>query len=471
MSGVGVVVSSRGTTVEVQVQGDEVELGSILKLSDAYGIVAGLGYREDTKIGSKQELIAEVSVFGRLEGGTLRRIKKPIPPYSEVTLASKEELEEILKVGDAVSFGTVLGTDARAFINASEYDRHTAILASTGAGKSYLAANFISAISKLKLPVVIVDTHGEYQKLVGKATEGTETKIKVYTVRHARAGCERLTIPLSNLSSSDFHHFIPNLTEPQEGALASILERLDGTDYIVDDLVNAVGELDVSKVNEATIMALKRKTSTLKRTFRNVFEKYGTDVSKLVGPGTVTIIDASLASQGVRQSVISYLARQFLNGRINEVNELDGQRTAHPLLLVIEEAHNYAGSDLSHSCKREIARIASEGRKFGLGLCVISQKPSKIDEDILSQCNTGVYMHITNPRDKEHIRRSFECINEAIVADLDSLDVGECIIAGPMLDIPFLLCEVDRLEVEKDKKNKFEFKVPVKADVGEFGYA
>ena len=138
---------------------------------------------------------------------------------------------------------------------------------------------------------------------------------------------------------------------------------------------------------------------------------------------------------------------------------------------MIEEAHNYAAAGLGHSCRRQLSRVASEGRKFGLGLCVISQKPSKIDEDILSQCNTGIYMHITNPRDKEHIRRSFECINEAIVADLDGLDVGECIIAGAMLDIPFLLCRVDELEIEKDMKNKFDFPAPVKAEVGEFGYA
>jgi DNA helicase HerA-like ATPase len=139
--------------------------------------------------------------------------------------------------------------------------------------------------------------------------------------------------------------------------------------------------------------------------------------------------------------------------------------------LVIEEAHNYAGAGLTHSCKRQLQRIASEGRKFGLGLCVISQKPSKIDEEILSQCNTGIYMHITNPNDKNHIRNSFESINETIISDLDSLDVGESIIAGAMLDIPFLLCTIDRIKTAKSQgKSKFDFKKPLQEKQGKFQY-
>jgi hypothetical protein len=173
----------------------------------------------------------------------------------------------------------------------------------------------------------------------------------------------------------------------------------------------------------------------------------------MIQPGQVTIIDASMASQGIRMSVISYLSKEILQGRINQVNEMGEKKIDYPLLFVVEEAHNFAGPNLIHSCKSQLQRIASEGRKFGVGLVVISQKPSKIDEDILSQCNTGMYMHITNPRDKEHIKKSFEVISEEMVKGLDSLDVGECIIAGALLDIPFILCKVDRIEIEREKRS------------------
>jgi len=469
MDSAGMVVSSIGREVDVLVSEERVELGSILKIGEYYGIVAGMEYREDEKIGSKQKLIAKTQVFGKLEDSRLKRIKKPIPPYTDATLADKTELEKILKAEETISIGNVLGTNARAYFKASEFDRHTAILASTGSGKSYTAANLIKEYVTLGLPVVVIDTHGEYQKLLGKLLEGKPQNIKTYTVKYVRQGAEQLKIPVNDLAASDFTHFI-SLTEPQQTAVEQILDKLAGDEYLVDDMIAAADKLDNTVFHEGTIAALKRKLTSLKRAFADVFDKYGTDTSKLVKPDQVTIIDASLAPQPVRRSIVSYIAKELLRGRVNNIMELGEFRIQNPLLLVVEEAHNYAGGSLSHSCKREIIRVASEGRKFGVGLCVISQKPSKIDEEILSQCNTGIYMHITNPRDKDHIRKTFESINDAIIADLDSLDVGESIIAGACLDIPFLLCTVDRIELKEKKKTKFDFKRKKELKVGGLDY-
>ena len=468
MKPVGVVVSSKGRDVEIQVQGEELELGSIVKIEGNYGIVAGMWFSEDEKIGSKQKLLASIQVFGMLSDGRLKRIKRPLKPYSQVFLAGKDELEGILSFNEQISIGNVYGTQARAFINASEYDRHTAILASTGAGKSFTAANLIKEYSLLKLPVVVVDTHGEYAKLLGVLAKTSGINIEVLTVKRIRQGFKQLKIPVSNLSPSDFHHFIP-LTEPQESALGDIIDGLSN-DFVLEDLVEGAGNLDTKVFHEGTIQAIKRKLKTLTRVFKDVFDKYGTDITHLVEPGKITIIDCSLASQGVRRSVVSYLCKELLSCRVNKLNDFEGKKIDYPLLMVVEEAHNYAGGNLSHSCKTQLQRIASEGRKFGLGLCVISQKPSKIDEEILSQCNTGFYMHITNPRDKEHIRKSFESINDAIISDLDSLDVGECIIAGAMLDIPFLICSVDWIKVEKERKSKFDFKIREEVKISKAEY-
>jgi len=468
MDSAGIVVTSDGRNITMLVKSPEIELGSIVKIADYYGIVAAMRYQEDEKIGSKQRLTADVQVFGKLVGKKLKKIKKPIPPYEKVFLAGKEELEQILGVDDKISIGLVYGTKARAFLNAGEYDRHIAILASTGAGKSYTTANLVKEFSVLGLPVLIVDTHGEYQRLLSSLAKETKMDLEVHTVQQKRQGFSELKIPVSQLEPEDFNHFI-NLSEPQESALGMVIDKL-GSEYIVDDLVKECSNLDPQVIHEGTIQALKRKLITLGRMFKNVFDKFGTDISKMVSPGKVTIIDSSLASQGVRRAVISYVCKELLDGRINAVNEMSGTRIEYPLLLVIEEAHNYAGANLSHSCKRQLQRIASEGRKFGLGLCVISQKPSKIDEEILSQCNTGIYMHITNPNDKTHIKNSFESINDTIISDLDSLDVGESIIAGAMLDIPFLLCTIDQIQTSRDRKSKFQFKKPAQEKQGTFHY-
>ena len=462
------VVSSGGQEIEVLVKNENVELGTILKIGNFYGIVAHMRYREDEKIGSKQKLTAKTQIFGKLEDDRLVKIKRPVEPYKDVSLADERELNILLSGEYNISIGGVYGTDARAFLNPSEYDRHLAILASTGAGKSYTAANLIKEFASLSLPVIVVDTHGEYQKLLSKLIENTNIDIEIYTVKYPRKGYKELKIPASDLEAEDFGHFTI-LNETQKSALGLILERLNGKDYGLKEIIDYCDKLDKDVIHEETAKALKRRLISLERTFKGVFDRYGTDITKIVQPYQVTIIDASYASQGVRQSVVSYLAKELLQGRIKKENEMPNP-IDYKLLFVVEEAHNYAGSNLSHSCKYQLRRIASEGRKFGLGLCVISQKPSKIDEEILSQCNTGIYMHITNPNDKEHIKRSFEAINEEIVRGLDSLDVGECIIAGAMSRIPFLMCKVDKIPVEKEKKGMPKYEKPKNMKVAGFDY-
>ncbi|MFH0863265.1 MAG: ATP-binding protein [Candidatus Altiarchaeota archaeon] len=469
MDSAGLVVGSVGSRVEVQVLGDQVELGSVLNIGGHFGIVAQMRYDEDDRIGARQRLIATVQIFGRLEGGRLHKVKRPVKPNERAKFATDSELEGILSQEEKISVGSVLGTGARAYLNAGEYDRHTAILASTGAGKSYTAANLVKEYAALGLPVVIVDTHGEYAGLLSKLAEGGSFAVKTLTVKYERKGYEKVLIPLCDLEARDFHHFT-GLSEPQESALGMIIEKLSGSEYTLDDMIGEAGKLDISVIHEATQQALTRKLMKLKSVAKGVFDRYGTDINALVEPYQVTIIDASMAAEGIRRSVISYLSKELLQGRINKVNDLGEKKLEYPLLFVIEEAHNYAGSSLTHSCKSQLQRIASEGRKFGIGLVVISQKPSKIDEEILSQCNSGLYMHITNPRDKDHIKKSFESISEEIIAGLDTLDVGECIIAGAILDIPFLLCKVDRIEMKREKTSKFGFKRREKPRTGGFGY-
>jgi len=474
---VGIVTSSHGREVEVITTSPDVGIGSIVKIGKCFGIVTAMYYSEDEKIGSKQPLISKIEIFGTLHEKGVKPIKRPIPPYQKVYLATPQELEHMLKKRDKnISIGKVYGTDAKAYLNPYEYDRHLAILAATGAGKSYTAANLIAQFANLSMPVVVVDTHGEYSELLSCLLENNPSinfSIETYTLRYGRSGLREFKIPISNLEAEDFQHFT-YLTEAQFSALCKVLELLDeeytlkGKNYGIEDIIAKVEGLITSKetqeFHEGTLYALLRKLRQLKRVFHGVFDVYGSEVSNIVKPGQVTIIDTSLAPQGVRRSVVAYLCKELLQGRINEVNKFEGKRIPYPLLLVIEEAHNYASQNLAHSCRRQLSRVASEGRKFGVGLCVISQKPSKIDEEILSQCNTGIYMHITNPNDKNHIKRSFECISDAIISDLDSLDVGECIMAGAMVNIPFLLCEVDTIPLTKTKK--FEFEIPEVKKIG-----
>lgn len=450
MRKVGTVLSSQGQEVEVLVVDERVELGSISQLGDdAYGIVVGMCYQqEETGIG--QRLVARLRVLGKLRGEKLLKLKRPIPPFTEVYEAPRERLEELLKPrGERISVGKLLGSEARVYLDPSAYTKHIAVLAATGAGKSCTCAVLIREFSSIGLPVVVFDTHGEYADLL-EPLLGYKVELKLYAIGEALPGAEEFRLPVSQLEAEDFCHFV-QLTEHQRHALEALLEELRNETgaYEFNDIIDRCERLRMSKeYHEGTLRALRRKLLAIRRNFSRVFEKYGVDVAELVRPFRVSVVDASNVPQAVRQAVVAYLCKELLEGRIkNRANPSEGVK--HPLLLVVEEAHNYASPDLNHSCRHQLRRIASEGRKFGIGLCVVSQRPSKVDDFVLSQCNTGIYMHLVNPADKEHVKRSFERVGEEVVRGLDSLDVGECVIVGEMLKLPFVACEVDRIQLAK----------------------
>jgi len=109
-----------------------------------------------------------------------------------------------------------------------------------------------------------------------------------------------------------------------------------------------------------------------------------------------------------------------------------------PCLFVIEEAHNFIPRDFDREVvsRNILRRIAREGRKFGIGLCMISQRPSRLDQDVLSQAGTQIIMRIVNPLDQDFIRKSAESVTEDIIRDLPALGRGEAIITGAAIRFP-----------------------------------
>jgi uncharacterized protein len=114
-----------------------------------------------------------------------------------------------------------------------------------------------------------------------------------------------------------------------------------------------------------------------------------------------------------------------------------------PVLLVLEEAHNFAPAEpRSDAEKRSITttrQIAQEGRKFGVGLVVISQRPSRLDETTLSQCNSFIIMRMVNPADQAFVRKVVETLGEEEAKLLPDLDVGEALLSGQFINFPVLV--------------------------------
>ena len=126
-------------------------------------------------------------------------------------------------------------------------------------------------------------------------------------------------------------------------------------------------------------------------------------------------------------------------------------RSGHgPSFLVLEEAHHFVpgGQGVPSQAATIIKRIAAEGRKFGLFLVLITQRPHKVHGDTLSQCNSQIIMRLTNPQDQNAIQQSSESVSEGLLADLPGLNVGEAVVLGPLVRVPVQIKIGERLSKE-----------------------
>ena len=110
-----------------------------------------------------------------------------------------------------------------------------------------------------------------------------------------------------------------------------------------------------------------------------------------------------------------------------------------PLFVLFEEGHRFAPANGEAPSLGVMRTITSEGRKFGFGLGIISQRPSKIDQDVLSQCGTQVTMQIQNPTDQQAIKESVEAAGETVLSELPGLTPGQAILSGDAMNTPVLV--------------------------------
>lgn len=149
----------------------------------------------------------------------------------------------------------------------------------------------------------------------------------------------------------------------------------------------------------------------------------------------VTILDLSGVSPAIQSELVGTLLRIVYDALFWARNLPEGGRE-RPLLVVLEEAHAYLGGDRRGSASGAIQRIAKEGRKYGIGVMLVSQRPSEIDSTILSQCGTMFALRLTNDTDRSHVRTSASDGLEGIFAMLPVLRTGEAIIVGEAVNLP-----------------------------------
>jgi hypothetical protein len=427
------------------------------------------------------ELVAHVDFLGegtRDSAGRLSNFRRGVTRYpipgAEVSAVTTEDMRAIFAASDEphIEIGTVYPTDD---IRGALYvdpmlGKHFAVLGSTGTGKSTSVALILHRISQLSPEghIVMIDPHGEYSA--------------------AFKGCGELF----NVDNLQLPYWLMNFEEHCEvlltthGAdrqrdadiLAKILlaARTKGKDmsqygkvtvdspipYLLTDLhtilVNEMGKLDRAG-DTLPFQRLKTKLEELRADPRYTFMFSGMLVSdsmpgflaklfRLPSQGRpISIVDVSGVPSEITSVVVSVLARMVFDYAI--WSRTEAQR---PLLLVCEEAHRYVPKDESaetgQAVRKILERIAKEGRKYGVSLGLITQRPSDLAEGVLSQCGTILAMRLNNDRDQACVRAAMPEGARGFLDAIPALRNRECIVCGEGVAIPIRV-RFDDLEPEK----------------------
>jgi hypothetical protein len=329
---------------------------------------------------------------------------------------------------------------------------HLAILASTGSGKSYTASVLLEEMLKpaTRAAVLVFDPHGEYDSLDQmcdhSAFEGTDGYRPSAEIRKP----DQLSVKLADLTYADLRSIL-NPTERMASVLSDAYDDLRGEDaFTANDLEQACHRNHPD--GDASGLKWRINRNLQQSDFFDAYDRL--DLDALVNPGQVTVLRMDGLSRRDQQVMAAVLLRKLYKAReAAVVGDPDDVRTPieHPVFTLFEEAHRFAPDGDSQALSI-IRQVNSEGRKFGIGTGLISQRPSKLDQTVLSQCGTQITMQIKNPNDQQAIRDSVEGAGAAVLDELPGLTKGQAVISGDAVNTP-VLTKIRERHTEHDAEN------------------
>lgn len=370
-----------------------------------------------------------------------------------------------------VEVGTVYPTDdirGALYVDAM-LGKHFALLGSTGTGKSTAAALILHKICDMAPEghIIMIDPHGEYGaafKDNGKVFDVNNLNLP-YWLMNFREHCEVFVQSNGDAKQMDCDILAKCLlaakAKNQASAGVAKLTVDSPVPYLLSDLTtilqNEMGKLDKA-TNSAPYQRLKSKIDEIKADPRYSFMFSGmlvgdtmasflTKIFRLPSDGKpISIIDVSAMPSEITPTVVSVLSRLVFDYAIWARNE-----PQRPMLLVCEEAHRYIPNDdmAEESAVRDIlSRIAKEGRKYGVSLGLITQRPSDLAEGVLSQCGTILSMRLNNDRDQAFVKAAMPEGARGFLDSIPALRNREVICCGEGVAIPIRV-SLDTLAEER----------------------
>lgn len=485
------------------------QFGSIIKVHfgrrSIYGLVSRLRMKADYQlekglpVASSDERIIEADLFG--EGEWRRKDENefalefergvatyPLPqqtiyltPKSELRFIYGDAKGAVIELGEHVGSG---GAPCYAELN-ELLGKHTAILGSTGAGKSGTVAAVIHSILERGQiakhehwhpQIIILDPHNEYGKafpahqrlstdegslklpywlldleeslslFIGKtefAATSQSNIVKNALIAVREQAAEQLGLDKSQLTVDSP---VPYVLGDSNGL--DHFGKKDGELY-TEGLIGAINQQRPSgadkKAHEDFSKVIRKIDSLLKdgrlkfmmESWNGAEEPLPTIVNQfLTQQTTVQIVDLSGVPNEVAGVASAAIARIVFQLKIWQT---EAERQNSPVLLVCEEAHRYVpnrGEAQYEAAQSAIRRIAKEGRKYGVGLLLVSQRPSEVEATVLSQCNSWIVLRITNDADREHVRNILPDSMSGLTKMLSGLRRQEAIFVGQAATLP-----------------------------------
>ncbi len=461
-----------------------VELGSFVLIaspqSDLIATVSAIRMQEvsDKGVPVERKLVV-CTLVGFLRDGT--KFERGIERYPTVgsgahlmTSATLDAMftptDHTLEIGERCQRG---GGKEQVLID-KLFGRHTAVLGTSGAGKSWTVASILQAAMG-RLPhtrLVFLDLHDEY-----RAAFPTTFVRLGRTVRHIASADLRLPHWCLNAEelealfvsrestaanqSALFKTVIKDL-RIEAGTAAGLIDTAISVDtpvyFSFADFLGRIQALDVEMVAGTKAGTEKQgqwfgKLSNLVTRMEARFEdpRYRFLFSDVTAPGTpfedilarlfgadgsvqMTILDLSGLPSEILSIIVGVLTRLAF-----EYKYWDSDPNLLPLTLVLEEAHNYLPrtEEATHRvCLDRVEKVAKEGRKYGINLIVVSQRPSEVSETVLSQCGNFIVLRLTNPADQGYVRRLLPDFLAVAVDMLPYLRTGEAILSGEAVEVP-----------------------------------
>jgi uncharacterized protein len=502
------------------------QVGSFVRIPqgyhDLYGIIANVGATATPEAlkdaSARGERWMTVQLVGEIVDASFERGVSQYPSINdEVHLVTEADLEKIYGTTDVgqVTIGRLAAAESIPVkIDLDRLvSRHSAVLGSTGSGKSTTIASLLRSISTQQggetlfpsARILLLDVHGEY----GKALSGVAKTFRV----NPTEGEEPLFIPYWAMEIGDLLYFLLGKTE--EKALSPILDRIleaklaiagvakfPGVDTnsltsdspipfslkqlwleLIDPEIKtwidpartqtaqlADGDAQTLKqpqypppgagssspfMNNAGVLSIRRQLTLLKsrlldRQFDfmlhpgkwepNLDGSVECDLAQLLEEWIghdkpITILDLS----GIPSTVMTRLVGGILNIIYQALfwgRELPEGGRQRPQLIVMEEAHRYLGKEGDSPARDMVQRIVKEGRKFGVGAMIVSQRPSEIDDTILSQCGTFFALRLSNGSDRSKVQATLPDNLSGVVDSLPVLRTGEAIVIGEAARLP-----------------------------------